>query len=36
MAIMEAETAGFIENELLSYGVGIHTGTGVTDIYRMP
>jgi len=32
MAILEAETAGFIENELLSYGVGIHTGTGVTDI----
>ncbi len=32
MPIMEAETAGFIENELLSYGVGIHTGTGVTEI----
>jgi len=32
MAIMEAETAGFIENELLSYGVGIHTSTGVTEI----
>jgi len=32
MAIMEAETAGFIENELLSYGVGIHTGAGVTEI----
>lgn len=32
MAIMEAETAGFIERELLSYGVGIHTGTGVTEI----
>jgi NADPH-dependent 2,4-dienoyl-CoA reductase/sulfur reductase-like enzyme/rhodanese-related sulfurtransferase len=32
MAIMEAETAGFIENELLSYGVGIHTGVGVTQI----
>ncbi len=32
MAIMEAETAGFIENELLSYGVGIHTGAGVTQI----
>jgi len=32
MAIMEAETAGFIERELLSYGVGVHTGTGVTDI----
>lgn len=32
MAIMEAETAGFIENELLSYGVGIHTCAGVTQI----
>jgi len=32
MAIMEAETAGFIETEMLSYGVGIHTGTGVTEI----
>lgn len=33
MSIMEAETAGFIENEMLSYGVGLHTSTGVTDIY---
>lgn len=32
MAIMEAETAGFIETEMLSYGVGIHTGTGVVEI----
>lgn len=32
MNIMEAETAGFIENELLSHGVGIHTGAGVTEI----
>jgi len=32
MAVMEAETAGFIENEMLSYGVGIHTNTGVTEI----
>ena len=32
MAIMEAETAGFIENELISYGVGIHTNAGVTEI----
>jgi rhodanese-related sulfurtransferase len=32
MSLMEAETAGFIENELLSYGVGIHTGAGVTEI----
>ena len=34
MAIMEAETAGFIENEMLAYGVGIHTGAGVTEINR--
>jgi NADPH-dependent 2,4-dienoyl-CoA reductase/sulfur reductase-like enzyme/rhodanese-related sulfurtransferase len=34
MAIMEAETAGFVENEMLSYGVGIHTGAGVTEILR--
>ena len=34
MAVMEAETAGFIENEMLSYGVGIHTGAGVTEIMR--
>lgn len=32
MSIMEAEIAGFIENEMLSYGVGIHTGAGVTEI----
>jgi NADPH-dependent 2,4-dienoyl-CoA reductase/sulfur reductase-like enzyme/rhodanese-related sulfurtransferase len=32
MAIMEAETAGFVETEMLSYGVGIHTGAGVTEI----
>jgi NADPH-dependent 2,4-dienoyl-CoA reductase/sulfur reductase-like enzyme/rhodanese-related sulfurtransferase len=32
MAIMEAETAGFIKTEMLSYGVGIHTGAGVTEI----
>ena len=32
MANMEAEIAGFIENEMLSYGVGIHTGAGVTAI----
>ncbi len=32
MAVMEAETAGFIETEMLSYGVGIHTGAGVTAI----
>jgi NADPH-dependent 2,4-dienoyl-CoA reductase/sulfur reductase-like enzyme/rhodanese-related sulfurtransferase len=32
MSLMEAETAGFIENELLSYGVTIHTNAGVTEI----
>lgn len=32
MGIMEAETAGFIETEMLSYGVGIHTSAGVTEI----
>ena len=32
MALMEAETAGFIENEMLAYGVWIHTGAGVTEI----
>lgn len=32
MAIMEAEIAGYIEEEMLSYGVQIHTGTGVTEI----
>lgn len=32
MALMEAETAGFVETEMLSYGVGIHTGAGVTEI----
>lgn len=32
MSLMEAETAGFIENELLSYGVGIYTGQSVTEI----
>ena len=32
MSIMEPEMAGFIENEMLSYGVGIHTGAAVTEI----
>ncbi|SDD13018.1 NADPH-dependent 2,4-dienoyl-CoA reductase, sulfur reductase [Williamwhitmania taraxaci] len=32
MSIMDAETAGFIERELLSYGVGIHTNVGVSEI----
>lgn len=32
MSLMEAETAGFIETEMLAHGVGIHTGTGVVEI----
>ncbi len=32
MSVMDAETAGFIEQEMLSYGVDIHTGKSVTDI----
>jgi len=32
MTVMEAEMAGFIENEMLSYGVGIHTNAAVTEI----
>lgn len=32
MAILEAETAGFITRELLSFGVGVHTETAVTKI----
>lgn len=32
MAIMEAETAGFITRELNAYGVGVHTETAVTKI----
>ena len=32
MAILEAETAGFITRELRAYGVGIHTETAVTKI----
>lgn len=32
MAVMDAETAGFIENEMLSYEVGVYTSVGVTDI----
>lgn len=32
MAIMEAETAGFITRELHAYGVGVHTKTGVVKI----
>lgn len=32
MAIMEAETAGFIERELHAYDVGVHTNAGVVEI----
>ena len=32
MSIMDAETAGFIENEMLSYGVEIHTKVAVSEI----
>lgn len=32
MSLMEAETAGFIERELHSYGVGVHTNAAVTEI----
>ena len=32
MNVMDAETAGFIENELLSYSVGIHKNIGVNEI----
>ena len=33
MAVMDAETAGFIENEMLAYDVKIYTSTCVTDIF---
>ncbi len=32
MSIMEPETAGFVERELHSYGVGVHTKAGVIEI----
>ncbi len=32
MSIMEGEIAGFVEQELHAYGVGVHTNAGVTDI----
>ncbi len=32
MSIMEGEIAGFIEQELHAYGVGVHTNAGVTEI----
>ncbi len=34
MAMMEAETAGFIERELRSYGVGVYTNAGVTEVKK--
>ena len=33
MAILEAETAGFITRELKAYGVGVHTNTAVEKIH---
>lgn len=32
MSVMDAETAGYIEQEMLSYGVNIHTGKSVAGI----
>jgi len=32
MSVMEAETAGFIQNEMLAHGIDIHTGTAVAEI----
>lgn len=32
MAMMASETAGFIERELKSYGVGVYTNMGVTEV----
>lgn len=32
MSVMDAEIAGYIEKEMLSYGVNIHTGKSVTSI----
>ncbi len=34
MALMDAETAGFITRELKAYSVGVHTETAVTKIYH--
>ncbi|MBZ4682656.1 MAG: hypothetical protein PWP46_334 [Fusobacteriaceae bacterium] len=34
MSIMEAEIAGFIQKELISYGVELHTSKSVTEISR--
>jgi rhodanese-related sulfurtransferase len=34
MAIMEPETTGFIETEMLAHGVGVHTSAGVTEIMQ--
>jgi NADPH-dependent 2,4-dienoyl-CoA reductase/sulfur reductase-like enzyme/rhodanese-related sulfurtransferase len=32
MSVMDAETAGFLQQEMVSYGVKIHTNKGVTSI----
>ncbi len=32
MSIMDGEIAGFVEQELYAYGVGVHTNTAVTQI----
>jgi NADPH-dependent 2,4-dienoyl-CoA reductase/sulfur reductase-like enzyme/rhodanese-related sulfurtransferase len=34
MALMEAEIAGFIQEEMISYGVDLHTGKAVSEIGR--
>ncbi|MFV0472086.1 MAG: FAD-dependent oxidoreductase [Paludibacteraceae bacterium] len=33
MSVLDAENAGFIEREMLAHGVGLHTSTGVTNIF---
>lgn len=34
MAVMEGEIAGFIQQEMISYGVDIYTNKGVTEVNR--
>lgn len=34
MSLMEPETAGYIQTEMLSYGVNIHTSRAVTEVGR--
>ena len=34
MSVMDAEVAGYIEKEMLSYGVNVLTGKGVTEINK--